>query len=217
MGRRVVIALFAVMAATVVVETCRALGDAATGHGTRPWLDFGYSALKAGLIGAFTVFVVRRGPARRPVRRPIAFVACTAAMLSVVLLERPPVSTATPLVVAGESLALIAGAWMIVATVALGRCFGVLPEARGLITHGPYRFVRHPLYLGEFNLCAALILASPSTRNAVLAVVFAVAQSLRMDMEERELTDQFPEYRDYARRTRRLIPIPIPRDESGAA
>jgi protein-S-isoprenylcysteine O-methyltransferase Ste14 len=200
--------VFALLAAAVTLETCQAFAGAVAGHDARPWLDLGYTALKAGLVVAFTVFVIRRGPARRRVRRPLAFAACAAAMLSVVLLERPALSTGTPLVVAGETLALIAGAWMIAATVALGRCFGVLPEARGLVTHGPYRLVRHPLYLGEFSVCAGLVLASPSTRNLALATVFAVAQSLRMDMEERELSDQFPEYRDYALRTRRLIPIP---------
>ena len=208
------ISVFVLMTAGVLFEATQALGDALADGGLRPWLDFVYTALRAGLIVAFTVLVMRRGPARRRERRPVAYVACAAAMLTAVL-DTPAASTSTVFVVAGETLAVLAGAWMIVATVALGRCFGVLPEARGLVTHGPYRVVRHPLYLGEFNLCAGLVIASPSPRNLVLALIFATAQAQRMAMEERELTAQFPEYRDYARRTRRLIPIP--RSEGGAA
>ena len=60
---------------------------------------------------------------------------------------------------------------MLVAALALGRCFGVLPEARGLVTHGPYRLVRHPLYLGELAAMGGLLVASPSPRNLALGAV----------------------------------------------
>jgi protein-S-isoprenylcysteine O-methyltransferase Ste14 len=206
MGRRALVTLFGVLAAGVVVEGVHNFADAVGNPTLRAWLDVAYTALKAGVIGAFTVFVAKRGPARRQVRSLVAFVACSAAILAVFALERPDASTATALVVFGEVLALVAGAWMLVAALALGRCFGVLPEARGLVTHGPYAVVRHPLYLGEFGACAGLVVASPSARNFALAVVFAVAQTARMRMEERELAHQFPEYAAYAARTPRLVP-----------
>ena len=110
-------------------------------------------------------------------------------------------------VVAGEAFALVATAWMLLATVALGRCFGILPEARGLVMHGPYRLVRHPLYLGELGACAGLAVASPSPRNLAAAVAFVLAQVVRMRMEELELARQFPEYSAYAERTPRLVPL----------
>jgi protein-S-isoprenylcysteine O-methyltransferase Ste14 len=205
-GRRIVISTFLLMASAVALEMVRAFGHALATAELRPWLEFAYTALKGGLIAAFTILVIRRGPARRRVWNPLALAACAAAMLTAVF-QQPAASTSTAIVLAGETLAVLAAACMIFATLALGRCFGVLPEARGLVTHGPYRFVRHPLYLGEFNLCAGLVLASPSTRNLVLAGIFAIAQTLRMRMEEHELTAHFPEYADYARQTRRLIPI----------
>jgi protein-S-isoprenylcysteine O-methyltransferase Ste14/Flp pilus assembly pilin Flp len=206
-GRRVVISIFAFLAVTAGASAFAALADAIAGHGVRPWLDLGHAVLKAGVTVAFAIFVARRSPALRRVRGLLPVAACTAATVSIVLLERPPASTATALVVCGEALAVIAGAWMLASTIALGRCFGILPEARGLVTHGPYRFVRHPLYLGELSVFAGLVIAAPSPRNLVLALFFTVGQTLRMGMEERELSAQFPEYRDYALRTRRLIPI----------
>jgi protein-S-isoprenylcysteine O-methyltransferase Ste14 len=215
MGRRVVISIFAFLAVVVTVAAYRALAAAVTDGGVRPWLDFGHTVLKAGVTVAFAIFVARRGPAKRRVMGLLPVAACTAATVSVVLLEQPSASTATTLVISGEVVAVIAAAWMLASTVALGRCFGVLPEARGLVTHGPYRFVRHPLYLGELSLCAGLVIAAPSLRNLVLAVFFTAGQALRMGMEERELSAQFPEYRAYARSTRRLIPIRTLQSEGG--
>ena len=97
---------------------------------------------------------------------------------------------------------------MLVAALALGRCFGVLPEARGLVTHGPYALVRHPLYLGEFAAMAGLLIASPSPRNLAAGAAFVIAQVTRMILEERALTREFPEYADYAARTPRVVPSP---------
>jgi protein-S-isoprenylcysteine O-methyltransferase Ste14 len=207
MGRRVIVSLFVLLAAAVTIEAVGAWADAITGAGARAWLDAGYMTLKAGVAIAFGILVARRGSARRPRRGVTAVIACAAAMLALLTLERPDESTARLLVIAGEAVALLAAGWMLVSTVALGRCFGVLPEARGLVTDGPYRLVRHPLYLGELGACFGLVLASPSTRNLFAAATFAAAQMARMRMEESELTFQFPEYKAYAARTPRLIPI----------
>jgi protein-S-isoprenylcysteine O-methyltransferase Ste14 len=207
MGRRIVLTVFGILAAGAAIQAISSWVDAASSPSLRAWLDVAYTTLKVGVVAAFAVFVARRSEARRRTRRPTALIACGAAMLAVLLLQRPDESTATALVVAGEALALVSVGWMLISTVALGRCFGVLPEARGLVTHGPYRFVRHPLYLGEFGTCIGLVLASPAARNLFAALVFALAQAARMVMEERELSHQFPEYAAYARRTPRLIPL----------
>lgn len=88
----------------------------------------------------------------------------------------------------------------------LGRSFSLLPEARRLVTNGPYRRIRHPLYLAYLvgSLGAMLQFRQPWALLVVLAA-FAL-QVLRMNYEEQVLNRAFPEYAAYAARSWRLIP-----------
>lgn len=207
MGRRLVILVFALMAAALGFETINAFGEAFSGSEANRWLVAVYSLLKLTVAVAFTAFVLKRAPARRRAREPVAYLACGAAILPVAL-QAPTESASAGFVLAGEFVTLLGCAWMLVAALALGRCFGVLPEVRGLVTHGPYRLVRHPLYLGEFGAMAGLLLASPTPRNLAAGAVFVVAQATRMRLEERALANEFPEYVAYAARTPRILPSP---------
>jgi protein-S-isoprenylcysteine O-methyltransferase Ste14 len=193
----------AVFVALTVATGTRAVGvwgDALADPALRVWAEAGYASLRTAVVLAFSLFVFTRGPSRRPARDPVAFAACAAAVGAIVLLEGPPAGTATSLVLAGDLVALVACVWLLSAVVALGRCFGVLPEARGLVTRGPYRVVRHPVYLGELAACAGLVLAAPT------AAFLVGAQALRMRLEENELGEHFPEYARYAAETPRLLP-----------
>lgn len=206
MGRWLAIVFFGVLAAAFVdnaVETSLAV---IREPDSRAVAIAGNSVLRAGVLIAFTAFVFLRGPARRPSRDPVAFAACVVGMFALVAIRTPEESVSTGLVFAGDLVALVSAAWVLVSIVALGRCFGVLPEARGLVTRGPYRLVRHPLYLGELGTCAGLVIAAPSTWNLVVASAFAGAQGVRMHLEERALATEFPEYAVYRNRTPRLVP-----------
>jgi protein-S-isoprenylcysteine O-methyltransferase Ste14 len=206
MGARVVFALFALFAVANVAGAVDATAGAVREPGLHAWLVTGYWLLKLAVASAFAYFVAVREPARRPARDPLAFAACAGAIASVVALRPPgPEAPIAPLL-AGEVLTLAGGVWLLVSVLALGRCFGVLPEARGLVTRGPYRLVRHPVYLGELAALLGLVLGALGPWNLVcLAVAFA-AQRVRMSLEERALTREFPEYGSYAARTPRLIP-----------
>jgi protein-S-isoprenylcysteine O-methyltransferase Ste14 len=206
MKRAAVGSVFAFFAVAASLEAARAWERVAAEHSARPTAVAGYLTLKAVVVLLFMLFVLLRDPPRRRSRNPVALASCVAAIGSVVALRAPAESANTGIVVTGDLITLASWVWLLIAAVALGRCFGVLPEARGLVTSGPYAFVRHPLYLGEFGAFAGLVLASPILWNLVLAIVFAVAQAVRMRLEEKELASVFPEYVEYARETPRLVP-----------
>jgi protein-S-isoprenylcysteine O-methyltransferase Ste14 len=81
-----------------------------------------------------------------------------------------------------------------------------MPEARRLVTTGPYRIVRHPLYLCELvaMLGAALQFALPEA--LILWAIQAGFQFTRCLNEERVLRTAFAEYEAYAARTARILP-----------
>ena len=88
----------------------------------------------------------------------------------------------------------------------LGRSLSIMAEARKLVTTGPYALVRHPLYVAEELAVLGLFIQFASAWAAVLLAVHIALQFQRMRYEESVLHDAFPEYGDYARHTRRLIP-----------
>jgi protein-S-isoprenylcysteine O-methyltransferase Ste14 len=88
----------------------------------------------------------------------------------------------------------------------LGRSFSVMAEARQLVTAGPYRFVRHPLYLAEMISAIGIFIAFASPWTAAVLLVQIGSQIRRMQNEERVLGTAFPDYAGYMARTRRLIP-----------
>jgi protein-S-isoprenylcysteine O-methyltransferase Ste14 len=89
----------------------------------------------------------------------------------------------------------------------LGRCFGLFPEVRGLVLRGPYRLVRHPVYLGELVSAAGLLLARPHVVVLAVLAIFVVLQYWRTVFEERAMSAAYPaEYPAYALRVPRLVP-----------
>jgi protein-S-isoprenylcysteine O-methyltransferase Ste14 len=204
--RLVVAAVFTLVALAAGMQTIDSIAMLVADPTLHSWAVAGYSLLKTGVAAAFTVFVLVRAPSRRPSRDPIAFLACAGAIGAVIALQRPSDSASTALVLAGELVTLVSGVWLLVSALALGRCFGILPEVRGLVTRGPYRLVRHPIYLGELGACAGLVLASPTTWNLGVGAAFAAAQATRMRLEERALLGEFPAYAEYAATTPRLLP-----------
>jgi protein-S-isoprenylcysteine O-methyltransferase Ste14 len=216
MSRRIPSLLFAAFTAATAATLASSVGDAVAHPAPRAWLVVGFWLLKTIVVAAFSYFLFVRGPSRRPSRDPVAFAVCAVAMVAVVALGQPG-SGSTATLVAGEALALASCAWLLASVLALGRCFGVLPEARGLVTRGPYRLVRHPVYLGELGAAAGLVAGAPAPRNLVAMAALVAAQLVRMRLEERALEGAFPEYAAYAARTPRLIPRALgPRSDRAA-
>jgi protein-S-isoprenylcysteine O-methyltransferase Ste14 len=88
----------------------------------------------------------------------------------------------------------------------LNRSASIMPEARRLVTGGPYRWLRHPVYLFEEIGVIGLALPFASIWALLWLLVHAACQLQRMKNEERVLRGAFPDYDGYARNTARLIP-----------
>ena len=110
----------------------------------------------------------------------------------------------------GATLQLIGLAWQVCAKIALGRCFGLLPATRGLVTSGPYRWVRHPIYLGYLIAHLGFLLSNFSLRNLTVLAVLYLAQAVRVSREESALKagEHGTDYADYCAAVRyRIVPF----------
>lgn len=108
--------------------------------------------------------------------------------------------------IAASVLVLVGNIFTIHVLFRLGRSFSILPEGRHLVTTGPYKIVRHPLYLAEAVSTLGVLISFLSLWALLLVVAQMALQFVRMHYEERVLRETFPEYEDYAKHTARLIP-----------
>jgi protein-S-isoprenylcysteine O-methyltransferase Ste14 len=191
-------ALFGTVAGATLLNAANADGVAAVTH----------QLLSATLWIMFAVLVVIRPTPIRRGRNPIGIGAALIVQFAFLMLGAIAGEAATgTAVIIGDALLVTGLVFSIVSVAFLGRCFGVLPDVRGLVMRGPYRLVRHPLYLGE--LAAVLGIAVGSTRWLPAVAVWPVCvvlQVVRTRYEEDGLRAEFPEYEPYAARTKRLIP-----------
>ena len=88
----------------------------------------------------------------------------------------------------------------------LRRSFSITVEARALVTGGPYRWVRHPIYLGEMLTAGGVLAWRFSLQSLVFFMIFVEVQMLRARWEEDKLLKTFPGYKDYAARSRWIGP-----------
>ncbi|HEX6945209.1 MAG TPA: isoprenylcysteine carboxylmethyltransferase family protein [Casimicrobiaceae bacterium] len=106
------------------------------------------------------------------------------------------------------ALATGVGAWTL-AHNRLGN-FSVLPEPKAgarLVVTGPYAYVRHPMYLAVLLFGLGFLVGWRGGAHAAAFVLLGAVLHVKSRREEMLLAQRFPEYADYARRTRRLVPF----------
>jgi protein-S-isoprenylcysteine O-methyltransferase Ste14 len=91
---------------------------------------------------------------------------------------------------------------------ALRRAFSIVPQARELVTTGPYRLARHPMYLGYVLANLGVWLQYPTVPSTIAVAAWLGLTLGRMWFEERALRQAFPDYATYCRRVGPLWPRP---------
>jgi protein-S-isoprenylcysteine O-methyltransferase Ste14 len=106
------------------------------------------------------------------------------------------------------AVAVVLGVW----TLGYNRWgnFNIHPELRSgarLITGGPYRRIRHPMYASVLVGVGALVVADARPWRIALLAALLIVLMLKAAREEEYLRAAFPQYASYASRTWRLIPF----------
>ena len=81
------------------------------------------------------------------------------------------------------------------------------PTAGGLVTTGPYRFWRHPIYAAVLYFMWAAALDYHSAPAIAAVMLATIGAAVRMYAEETLLVTAYPDYAAYSARTARVIPF----------
>ena len=114
--------------------------------------------------------------------------------------------------IAGLTLLVAGLTIMLIGQATLKRSYSgtlIVRRDHKLVTHGIYRFTRHPIYLGAIiGLCIGIPLFALSLYGfLILSALIPIALN-RIRMEEGMLTEEYGEaYRSYRERTSKLIPL----------
>jgi protein-S-isoprenylcysteine O-methyltransferase Ste14 len=87
------------------------------------------------------------------------------------------------------------------------RAFPEIPQHGRLVVHGPYRWVRHPMYTSVLVITLAWTVEYPLPFRMVLWVALVVTLWVKLGYEEQLLLARFPLYEEYRQRTKRIIPF----------
>jgi protein-S-isoprenylcysteine O-methyltransferase Ste14 len=148
--------------------------------------------------------LIRRSTTKLSLRLGDWMLAATATWASLLIV--PGVVLVPALVPLGITLFVGGNLFQVWAKLVLRRSFGVAPANRGIKISGPYKFVRHPMYLGYGIVHISIIILMFWPLNLVIYAIGWWAQILRILAEERVLS-QDPEYAEYMTKVKwRLIP-----------
>jgi protein-S-isoprenylcysteine O-methyltransferase Ste14 len=204
-GRIAVVPLFTLLLAANV------LGLRSTLRVTTGGLQTSTTLMTSLVMFAFYVVVIvaylRRGRATATTCSAVARVlAVVATCLPLVVPLLGSSRTGVSGNVAATMTIIVGTAWSVWALKTLGRNISVFAQARGLVTAGPYTWVRHPVYVGEIVATFGIALRSGTAAVFGLWLLLVLLQVYRAVTEERLLAGALPGYDAYLGRTARFVP-----------
>jgi protein-S-isoprenylcysteine O-methyltransferase Ste14 len=152
------------------------------------------------------VLSLARVPPRSAMVNVRSILATAAMMVAPALLRPDPPASTGWLAEAAIGVEIAGIAITQVARLYLGRRFGLLPANRGIVSTGPFRWVRHPIYSGWVILTIGFVMSYPNLRNVAMFALSLPFLIWRISLEEEHLTQDVA-YRIYVDKVRwRLIP-----------
>jgi len=117
--------------------------------------------------------------------------------------------TPSPIIIAAQIAALALSVWARLSFSSDQFSIHAEPKDGQLLTRGPYRFIRHPMYTAALLLVWSGIGAYLSPTNLIIGLLLTILVGVRIFTEEEYLRTSYPDYAAYATRTKRIIPLII--------
>jgi protein-S-isoprenylcysteine O-methyltransferase Ste14 len=151
--------------------------------------------------GLLIVQYLRRGPATQSDSRPLVWIVALTGMLApFAILPLSPGDASSAISALGSLVITIGLAGAVWALWHLGRNISVIPQVRSVSSSGPYRVLRHPLYVFELVAASGLVLVNGGGLGWAVVGLAAVCLWVRARWEEQLLARELPAYRDYLER-----------------
>jgi protein-S-isoprenylcysteine O-methyltransferase Ste14 len=208
-GRTVPALFFGLFIVIYLLGTAQAVGRLGHGATADDLLALANRLLRLAFFSMLVVMYVIRLPSKRADRRPFVILVSLIGTFCIVATSFLPANPHGPLSVLVSDLLITAGmAWAVWGLAYLRRSFSIIPEARKLVTGGPFGLSRNPLYLGEGIASIGVVLPGFSIWHAFLLAIFVTSQLLRIHWEQKILLEAFgEEYSTYLRRVPMLVPF----------
>ncbi|WP_373018225.1 isoprenylcysteine carboxylmethyltransferase family protein [Thiomicrorhabdus sp.] len=128
------------------------------------------------------------------------------ALIGILLLVLP--LSLHPIILGIQALAIIIGLWAVF-VMHIGH-FNIVPDPMPeieLVTHGPYRFIRHPMYFSILLFFLPIVVLDLSWLALALYSGLILTLFVKLSYEEQMLMDTLPEYEDYQLASKKIIPF----------
>lgn len=174
-------------------------------------LDDPFGSVTSLLIAAFYVLLIlsylRRAPTDRTDRQWTSWLVAFLGTAAPFVIPLVSGGTRTGPAATGAIVVLVVGlVAMLWSLGALGTNISMVPQAREVVTHGPYARVRHPLYAAELLNVVGICLGTIGFGPWLVLIALIVFQVLRARREEALLSSELPGYAEYKARTPMLVP-----------
>ena len=175
--------------------------------GALVWVQF-FALTAAAAFNLLLVYLllVRDKPVRRGKGVWGRIFAVAGTFLGVGMLQLPTAQLSPAMQVLAAAMVGLGSLASLLVLWRLGHAFSIMPEARVLVTGGPYAHARHPLYAVEMITIMGTAIQFAQPLAGMIAAGVLTLLVVRSFFEERVLGEAYPEYAAYKAKTARFVP-----------